>query len=65
MDEPKTNERVSNSGNSFLGSDDKAKETTNNTHYEYRFDEQETTALDAIYGYLFDKLTGINQAKEL
>lgn len=61
MDEPKTNKRVSDSNDSFLGSNDKAKKPTNNTNYEYRFDEQETTALDTVYGYLFDKLTEVNQ----
>lgn len=64
MDEPKTNKRVGNSGTSFLGSNDNAKEPTNNTHYEYRFDEQETTALDTVYGYLFDKLTEVNQGND-
>ena len=64
MDEPKTNKRVSNSNDSFLGSKDKAKKPTNNTHYEYRFDEQETTVLDIVYGYLFDKLTEVNQGND-
>ncbi|HCR55564.1 TPA: hypothetical protein DIV49_01195 [Candidatus Saccharibacteria bacterium] len=64
MDEPKTNKRVSNSNDSFLGSKDKAKKPTSNTHYEYRFDEQETTALDTVYGYLFDKLTEVSQGND-
>ena len=64
MDEPKTNKRVDNSNDSFLGFDDKIKKPTNDIHYEYRFDERETTALDAVYGYLFDKLTEVNQSKD-
>jgi hypothetical protein len=65
MNDVETSKRVSNSDDSFLGSNDKAKEPTSNTHYEYRFDEQETTALDTVYGYLFDKLTGVGTKKTL
>lgn len=64
MDEPKTNKRVDSSNDSFLGFDGNAKKPTNNTLYEYRFNEQETTALDNVYSYLFDKLTEMNQSKD-
>lgn len=64
MDEPKTNKRVDSSSDSFLGFDGKTKTPTNNTHYEYRFNEQETTALDTVYSYLFDKLTEVSQSKD-
>ena len=56
MSNAETNKRVPNSNSSFLGSNNETKKQTSDTHYEYRFDEQETTALDTVYNYLFSKL---------
>lgn len=56
MSNAETNKRVPNSNSSFLGSNNEAEKPTNDTYYEYRFDEQETTALDTVYDYLFSKL---------
>lgn len=64
MDEPKTNKRVDSSNDSFLGFNNRTKELMKNTLYEYRFNEQETTALDTVYSYLFEKLTEVNQSKD-
>jgi len=64
MSSTETNKRVPNSNSSFLGSNNETKKPTDNIHYEYRFNEQETTALDTVYSYLFDKLTEANQSKD-
>ncbi len=64
MSNAETNKRVPNSNSSFLGSNNEAKKPTDDTYYEYMFDEHETTVLDAVYGYLFDKLTEVNQSKD-
>lgn len=59
MNNPKANKRVPNSNGSFLGN----KKPTQEPVYEYRFEEIETTALESVYAYLFEKLTGTNQDK--
>lgn len=64
MNSPETNKRVPNSNGSFLGSDNKSEEPKSDTHYEYRFDELETTALETVYTYLFEKLTEVSQAND-
>lgn len=63
MSNPKANKRVPDSNASFLGSDKNTKEPASSIHYEYRFEERETNALEVIYDYLFNKLTGTNQDK--
>lgn len=54
MSNTETNKRVPNS--SFLVSSNDVKKPTSDTYYEYRFVEQESTALDTVYDYLFSKL---------
>ena len=43
------------------GSESKDKNKKKEPVYGYFEEELESTALETVYGYLFDKLTGVNQ----
>lgn len=60
MRKPKANKRVSNSNNRILGN----KKQTVEPAYQYRYEEMETTAVEAVYTYLFDKLAGASRGEK-
>lgn len=60
MSKPKANKRVPDSNNRILGN----KKQTPKPVYQYRYEEMETTAVEAVYNYLFDKLTGASQSAD-